>query len=150
MRWVNMSGPVGPIIKLMAAYYARRVPGFEYDDLVQIGWLGVMKRPHVKHAHAAFTAIAHAIRADGRYRRRLARAAQLEVHRDRTPRNLTDARLDAAAILERCDERDKTILRLRYWDDLKVHEIADAIGISREAVSQRGQRLRKRWAHLTG
>lgn len=149
MRWVNMGGPVGPIIKLMAAYYARRVP-IEYDDLVQIGWLGVMKRPHVKHAHAAYSAITHAILADKRYRKRLAKVAQLEVHRDRTPRNLTDARLDAAVILDRCNDLDLEILYLRFWEDLSISETAARMGANPSTVKSRGLRLKDRLRHLAG
>lgn len=150
MRWLDMGGDVGPVIKLMAAYYAKRVPGFEYDDLVQIGWLGVCRRPHVKHAHAAYSAITHAIRADKRYRRRLARVAQLEARRDRSPRNLADARLDAAAILERCDDTDLEILYLRYWEGLSLPEIGARIGAHPVTVKKRGLRLKERLRHLAG
>jgi RNA polymerase sigma factor (sigma-70 family) len=74
----------------------------------------------------------------GRRTSRWRRIAHLEV----TPEYLessaaaTDSRLDLAAELRKLSPRERACVVLRYYEDLKVDDIAEALGISSGAVKR--------------
>jgi RNA polymerase sigma factor (sigma-70 family) len=74
----------------------------------------------------------------GRRTSRWRRIAHLEI----TPEYLessaaaTDSRLDIAAELRRLSPRERACVVLRYYEDLKVDDIADLLGISSGAVKR--------------
>ncbi len=49
---------------------------------------------------------------------------------------LAPAMADVAAAMEHLDERDRTILYLRFFEDLSQREIAEVVGISQMHVSR--------------
>lgn len=53
-----------------------------------------------------------------------------------SPAPATEARLDLAEHLRRLAPRERACLVLRYYEDLKVDDIADALGISAGAVKR--------------
>lgn len=74
----------------------------------------------------------------GRRTTRWRRIAPLEYRPDEqdSPDGATDARLDLHDELRKLTPRERACLVLRYYDDLKVDDIADALGISSGAVKR--------------
>lgn len=127
-----MAGPITPIIKAMAAYYAKRT-GLEYDDLYQEGWLGVLRPHHCPLPQAAWSAITNYVAQQKSWRRHL----QLLPRSERVY-NRQDARLDAPVYLAKAgDPIDRLIIKYRFWHYLSDKQIAARLKISRSSVYRR-------------
>ncbi len=74
----------------------------------------------------------------GRRRMRWRRVAPLEYRPDEVESSAasTDARIDLHAELRRLSPRERACLVLRYYDDLKVDDIAEVLGISSGSVKR--------------
>lgn len=74
----------------------------------------------------------------GRRRMRWRRVAPLEYRPDEleSPAFASDLRLDLHEELRRLSPRERACLVLRYYDDLKVDDIAESLGISSGAVKR--------------
>jgi RNA polymerase sigma factor (sigma-70 family) len=53
-----------------------------------------------------------------------------------SPAEATDARLDLHGELQKLTPRERACLVLRYYDDLKVDDIAETLGLSSGAVKR--------------
>ena len=137
MRWVDMRGPVGPIIKAMAGYYASR-SGVDRDDLIQEAWLALLSRPHGMPAHVAWSAISNAVARDRTWRKWLAARPSPPTYE--TARQL-DARLDVEAILAACPPHTREAARLMFWEGLSRVETARRLGVRESTISRRFQAL---------
>lgn len=74
----------------------------------------------------------------GRRRVRWRRIAPLEYRPDEleSPADATDVRIDLHEELRKLSPRERACLVLRYYDDLKVDDIAETLGISSGAVKR--------------
>lgn len=59
-------------------------------------------------------------------------------------------RLDLYAALDRLDEREQTVVKLRYFEDMKLEEIARATGANLNTVKSRLYKALKKLKSMTG
>jgi RNA polymerase sigma-70 factor (sigma-E family) len=83
------------------------------------------------------------------------RRSSHEVVRDELPEtpagsDRTDLRLTLIGALARLEPRDRAIVVLRYWEDLSVDTVADALGLSADTVRSRSMRSLTRLRDLLG
>jgi RNA polymerase sigma factor (sigma-70 family) len=125
--------------------YAYFVSGSVDDapDLVQdalVGAFGRLRNGFTVASAEAYVrrAILNAFIDRGRRASRWRRIAHLEaapVELD-SPAEATDARLDLHGELQKLTPRERACLVLRYYDDLKVDDIAETLGLSSGAVKR--------------
>ena len=60
------------------------------------------------------------------------------------------ARLDLLAAIDRLDQKDQLIIRLRFFEDLKLEEIAQAAGLNLNTVKSRLYKSLRKLRELTG
>ena len=60
------------------------------------------------------------------------------------------ARLDLYAAIDRLDQKDQLIIRLRFFEDLKLEEIAQAAGLNLNTVKSRLYKSLRKLRELTG
>ena len=60
------------------------------------------------------------------------------------------ARLDLLAAIDRLDQKDQLIIRLRFFEDLKLEEIAQATGLNLNTVKSRLYKGLRKLRELTG
>ena len=60
------------------------------------------------------------------------------------------ARLDLLAAIDRLDQKDQIIIRLRFFEDLKLEEIAQATGLNLNTVKSRLYKGLRKLRELTG
>ena len=60
------------------------------------------------------------------------------------------ARLDLLAAIDRLDQKDQLIIRLRFFQDLKLEEIAQATGLNLNTVKSRLYKGLRKLRELTG
>ena len=60
------------------------------------------------------------------------------------------ARLDLLAAIDRLDQKDQLIIRLRFFEDLKLEEIAQAAGLNLNTVKSRLYMSLRKLRELTG
>jgi len=125
--------------------YAYFVSGSADDapDLVQDALVGAFGR--IRNGFSVASAESYVRRAilnasidRGRRASRWRRIAHLEavpVERQ-SPADATDARIDMHGELEKLSPRERACLVLRYYDDLKVDDIAATLGLSAGAVKR--------------
>lgn len=125
--------------------YAYFVSGSVDDapDLVQdalVGAFGRLRNGFTVASAEAYVrrAILNAFIDRGRRASRWRKIAHLEaapVELD-SPAEATDARLDLHGELQKLTPRERACLVLRYYDDLKVDDIAETLGLSSGAVKR--------------
>jgi RNA polymerase sigma factor (sigma-70 family) len=125
--------------------YAYFVSGSRDDaaDLVQDALVGAFGR--VRNGFSVTSAEAYVRRAilnafidGGRRASRWRRIAHLEAVPDEvdSPADAAEARLDLHGELQKLTPRERACLVLRYYDDLKVDDIAETLGLSSGAVKR--------------
>ena len=60
------------------------------------------------------------------------------------------ARLDLLAAIDRLDPRDQLIIRLRFFEEMKLEEIAQAAGLNLNTVKSRLYKALRKLRELTG
>jgi RNA polymerase sigma-70 factor (ECF subfamily) len=125
--------------------YATLLSGSREDaaDLVQdalVKTFGRLRNGFTVDSAEAYVrrAILNAHLDGGRRRQRWRRVAPLEYRPEELepPSASTDLRLDLHDELRKLSPRERACLVLRYYDDLKVDDIADTLGISAGAVKR--------------
>jgi RNA polymerase sigma-70 factor (sigma-E family) len=125
--------------------YAQLLSGSRDDaaDLVQdalVRTFGRLRNGFTVESAEAYVrrAILNAFLDGGRRRSRWRRIAPLEYVPEELPpaSAATDARLDLHEELRKLAPRERACLVLRYYDDLKVDDIAETLGISSGAVKR--------------
>ena len=125
--------------------YAQLLSGSRDDaaDLVQdalVRTFGRLRNGFTVDSAEAYVrrAILNAFLDTGRRRSRWRRIAPLEYVPDELPpaSSSTDARLDLHGELRKLAPRERACLVLRYYDDLKVDDIAETLGISSGTVKR--------------
>lgn len=125
--------------------YAALVSGSPDDaaDLVQdalVRTFGRLRGGQSIHSAEAYVrrAIVNAHLDGGRRATRWRRIAHLAVEPERmtSPASETDSRIDIAAELRRLSPRERACIVLRYYEDLKVDDVAETLGISTGAVKR--------------
>jgi len=138
MLWRNLSGPIGPIIRMMARWYSERHDA-EFDDLVQEAWLKIYRRPHatdlVRVAHNAMWAYCRSPRSKW-----IASQFLPPVPRS----DLGMSRLELRDALDCLDKRQRFAITAAFWGNYSYAEIAGKLGVSERTVSHDLQLARNR------
>lgn len=139
----------------MWSYAVRRVP--DPDDVVSEVFAAAWRHrdrlpepPRPWLLRAAHHHVQHATRALARQRRlsdRIGRGGETFDHADRVA-SWVDAAAVVAAVLPRLSVGDQELLRMYFWDDLPVTEMAYVLSSTQTAVKVRLHRARRRLAAL--
>lgn len=128
-----MQGPTGPIIRIMAIFYARRCR-LDREDLIQEAHLALLRRKGHTIAIAQ-TAMYNAM-ATSRSQSRLDRigAEQFKQRKHYLPKSDL---LDIPIYLSKLDGANQEIIRMLFFEELPVTEIAKRCDLSPSAVNRR-------------
>lgn len=113
----------------------------EADDLVQDTltnmyrrWPNVSRRGELEsYAHTALVRRFLSVRRQTRWRREIPHPAPPD--RPRTHDHAADDRISMLAWLRRLPPRQRTVIVLRFWEDLSIQQTAEAMGVSPGTVA---------------
>jgi RNA polymerase sigma-70 factor (ECF subfamily) len=160
----NRDGRQAPFEQLYAAhhrailaYCARRCPRWDAWDAAAevfvVAWRRIDEVPPAGEVRAWLIGVAFRVLSN--QRRSASRRARLfeRVSRDRAWAPMPDEQLlrneedrEVIEALSRLSRTDREIVQLTLWEELSPSQIADVLGISRDAVDQRFSRAKKRLA----
>jgi RNA polymerase sigma-70 factor (ECF subfamily) len=129
-------------------YVARRIPESRVDDVVASSFIVAWKKyENVSEPSLPWLVrIAH-FEVSNAARKSNRAANEIEIVFDNVP-DVTDDRFDGSAVrraLAHLDPSDQELLRLVHWDELSRTEIAEALGLTLNAVNVRYHRALKKF-----
>lgn len=136
MRWIQMQGPTEPIIRIMAIFYSRRCR-LDREDLIQEAWLALIRRKGHTIA-VAQTAMYNAMMTS-RSQSRLDRIAA-EQFRARGHAFTKADKLDIPIYLSKLDGANQEIIRMLFFEEIPVVEIARRCNLSPSTINRRIQK----------
>lgn len=133
MRWIEMQGPITPILHLMANYYAKN-SNLESEDLIQEAWVALCSKKGLSVA-VAQTAMSNAL-ATSRSQKRLDLIYAKQLYEKATYYEKFH-HLDIPVYLSRLDSVNRMIIEMLYYEDLPVKIIAQRCGLNPSTINAR-------------
>lgn len=131
MKWIEMQGPIIPILRIMANYYSKRCY-LDPEDLTQEAWLALCRRRGhtVAVAQTAMINAAETSRVQRKYDK-----IGAELRNDKYHQHFEY--LDLPVYLARLDCDNQEIIKMYYLEEKSVKEIAKRCDMSVSGINRR-------------